>query len=374
MNTNKIMFITQMNPTSQIGGATVVMKNLLSALNSDTFIVCYLNYFKFFYRSGKKKSNYFRLISNYHPIHLMKFFSDDFVINHAVRRAEKLVKSKEIKLIVGIYPTYKSLLIAYRVAKKCNIKLIPYLHDIPSESLSHSNLKTAAIRLEKNIINYSYKILTISKGMSDYYNKEHNIDTFPLEHSYPEKISKTIISNRSEIVFWGGSIQPFNRQSFKRIINATHSANRTMEITNLQSSVGIGNDVKFVTNFYPKRSDYLSALKNMGVLTLAIDWHDESFIGKYELETIFPTRVIEYFASGAPILVHCPKNYFLAKFFEEHNCGMVIYERDNIQLTRAIEFLLSGDKKVEEMQRNALKIAKYFSIDRIASLFKSYTE
>ena len=127
-----------------------------------------------------------------------------------------------------------------------------------------------------------------------------------------------------------------------------------------------------VNNFYPERDDYINALTKKGVLTLAIDWPDESVVDEGELSTIFPTRIIEYLATGSPILAHCPKHYFLAKFIIEQNCGIVISDRNDKSLIDGFNILLSKSISVKDMQKNAIKAAKYFSLDKISNKLLEY--
>lgn len=369
-----ILFVTQMSPANQVGGATVVMANLISALATNNYTVCYFNYFKPLYFGEKKPKNFVRVIPNYHPVQLIKRINSGMGLQYEINKVKNIVEKKNIKLIIGVFPTFKSLYIANEVANKCRIKFMPYFHDILSESLVHTDLCEQALSLEKQIFSDNHKILTMSQGMTDHYHEKYNVTTFPLEHSYPEVIQKEIKRKRDKTIFWGGSIQNFNKKSFFRIIDGSVLSNIKMEVTNLQSAAGMGINVELVNNFYPQRKDYLKALTNKGVLTLAIDWSDESPLGSSELSTIFPTRVIEYFASGSPILVHCPEHYFLAKFFKEHKCGLIIDQRDTQQLSEGITFLMSDSDEVIQMQENALQIANYFSLERISKLFYSYVK
>ena len=366
------MFITQMNPANQVGGATVVIDNLTSAFDKKTFTICYLNYAKIFPAKEKKYENSFRLIPNYHIIHIASLINENYSLKFAVSRAKKIVKEKNIKCIIGVYPTYKSLKIAHEVANSCNLKFIPYLHDMISETLLHTKLKEKAISLEKKIFSGSYKVLVMSRGMKEYYKKKINIETYPLEHSFPEQSIEKINYERDSTIFWGGAIQTFNKNGFKRISNAAYQNDFELEVTNLQTAAGLVSKSKLVNNFYPERDDYINALTKKGVLTLAIDWPDESVVDEGELSTIFPTRIIEYLATGSPILAHCPKHYFLAKFIIEQNCGIVISDRNDKSLIDGFNILLSKSISVKDMQKNAIKAAKYFSLDKISNKLLEY--
>ena len=81
----------------------------------------------------------------------------------------------------------------------------------------------------------------------------------------------------------------------------------------------------------PPRARYRHyyAIASKAVLLLALDAPHESNVHRDELATIFPTKTPEYLASGRPVFAHCPSDYFLARFLNEHGCGAVVSEDDD---------------------------------------------
>ena len=90
---------------------------------------------------------------------------------------------------------------------------------------------------------------------------------------------------------------------------------------------------------------------------------------KDELSTIFPTKTPEYLATGNLIIVHCPENYFLAKFFRKHNCGIVISEQSDEAIEKVLRGILAGDNNYDEIRRNALRTASIFKSDALSKKF-----
>jgi glycosyltransferase involved in cell wall biosynthesis len=123
--------------------------------------------------------------------------------------------------------------------------------------------------------------------------------------------------------------------------------------------------------FYRQRADYLKAMQQQGVLILALNWPDETPQHEDELATIFPTKTPEYLATGRPIVVHCPEHYFLARFFRENRCGLVVTERSIEALVQAIRHLLEDPVAVSELRQSALTAARIFSADQIARRFQT---
>jgi len=215
----------------------------------------------------------------------------------------------------------------------------------------------------------------MSQGMADFYQQRYKITTQPLPHSYPEPLSGTLPEKAPlQQVFWGGGIYGINRNAVRRVSAALKQRGHTFVLSTtvpaklLTKWEILGEHVQL--KFYPKRADYLRALQQQSVLVLALDWPDESTVHRDELATIFPTKTPEYLASGCPILVHCPEDYFLARFIREHQCGIVVSERSKDALDDAFRALFQGGSQVEAMQRAALAAAHVFAPDAIAQRFQ----
>lgn len=66
-----------------------------------------------------------------------------------------------------------------------------------------------------------------------------------------------------------------------------------------------------------------------------------------------PSKVGEYLAARRPILVHAPPDSFIATYFREHECGLVVDEDNPRALARGIERLLSDSELRRTLSRKA---------------------
>ena len=359
---NKIIIFTQINPNAPVGGTSVVLKNLFSTIDSELYCYAYLGRFKLKPRIVfNRQPNLYRLIPNFHPIQIIGYLFPKLKTRYAVRKGVKLVKKLKPNCIIGLYPTIANLDVSVRVAEKTGVRYFPYLHDTVVEGLAHSQFSEKAINTQKKVFKIAHKIITMSEGMSNYYFQKYNLKTYPLEHTYPEKLTDIPNFNRNKKAFWGGEVYAINNNSFERVQIALKELNTLFTITSL-SALKIKNTSNVRTTFYPSRSEYINAVNFHGILVLALNWQDECKVHEAELSTIFPTKAVEYLASGGPILVHCPEHYFLAQFFNKHKCGIVVSDRNNDKLKSAIKKIKSNDKDIQEMQINALQIMKKFSL------------
>lgn len=365
-----VIFITQVNPYTPVGGVTVVMRNLLSGYDKTSYTIGYLGRFNFRVTvKGNEQRDTFRLIPNFHPVQLLSQIWPELKMRFAVRRGVNLVKRKKATSLVGLYPTLASIEVAERVASLTGIPFYPYLHDTIKEGLSSSVFAERAAEVQDRVFKSAKTIITMSEGMTDFYKSYYGIDSIPLEHSYPELISEEPNFERNKNGFWGGEVYSINNKCFERVQNALNELQTQFTVTSL-SKLTIKESPNVFQTFYPSRKEYIEAVSEHGILVLSVNWPDECEINEDELSTIFPTKTVEYLAMGGPILVHCPEHYFLSKFFKKYKCGIVVVSRDASTLKNAIQKLQSKDEEVQQMQRNALKAMEVFSLDRIQGRLK----
>ena len=369
-----VLIITQVNPYAAIGGVGIILRNLLSVFNTDSYTFAYLGRFDSRPRKRVKQSDCFRLIPNFHPVHFIDLLFKGAKQKYAIWRAVRLAKARKAQIVVGLYPTLSSLFVATEVAKRIKGRFYPYLHDTISEGLSHTPLAKAAVSVQEDAFAVAESVLIINKGMSDRYRDVYNLRKgLVLQMSFPERIATEPNFNRSRTAFWGGDVYDINKTSLSRVQEALLGRDTQLELTCLSKL-----DFKDYTNvnqiYYPSRQEYIRAVQRHGMMILSIDWPDESPVHEAELSTIWPTKAVEYLATGAPILVHCPEHYFLARFFREHQCAVVVSDRSIEALTEAIDLLQSGGTEVQRMQERALALTDFFSIARVSSLFRGYLQ
>ncbi|MCX6376754.1 MAG: hypothetical protein NTU88_12100 [Armatimonadetes bacterium] len=292
-------------------------------------------------------------------------------------KVKRLIKSLSPAVIVGVFPDLKFLSFARGAAKALRIPWLAYLHDTIVEVLRHTKYAGWTRDLQPKVFAEASSILVTGEGMKAFYKKKYRVDCLPIQIGYPEPIPEALPEDRDvrRQAFMGGSVYEVNARAVKRALTALEEVNcpfvlATMSTDETLARYGVtGECVR--KEFIRDRPEYLETLRRQGVLIVLMDWPDESEINGEELSTAFPTKAVEYLASGRPILVHCPENYFLAQFFLEHRCGLVVTERDHKALVDAVNRLLQGDDEVIEMRKAALAAAQLYSIDRLAPAFQS---
>ena len=71
------------------------------------------------------------------------------------------------------------------------------------------------------------------------------------------------------------------------------------------------------------------------------------------VRTAAPGKIGEYLAACRPILVHAPPDSFLASYFRDHQCGVVVDRSDPAELAVALESLLSDPALISRLRARA---------------------
>lgn len=289
----------------------------------------------------------------------------------AVRVTKRLAPS----LIMGVYPDMHMLRAAQAAAKGARIPFLAYFHDLLEEVYADTSQANAAYRLQSSVFQESASVLVIGQGMADHYRATTGFAARCLEHISPVWTEQKLESHTSlKTIFVGGTVYDVNHVAIQRLLDASRKVRLELILATGVGKIYLkrmglaGEGLTVVTFAQPDA--YRETLRHQGILAVGLNWPQESSTPEVELATAFPTKVIEYLFAGRPILVHCPGHYFLARFFRQHGCGLVVSERSSTALAEAAQGLL-GDPDIQaQICANALKVARIFSAERITGIFQ----
>lgn len=285
-----------------------------------------------------------------------------------------LIRKYRPDFIIAAYPQLSLFSAAVREADRNGIPYFAYLHDTVGEALSRGPLRDQAAEIQKLVFRTAAGIFVISDGMQELYARKYGLKTTVVRHIYPEEIFPPAdVSNGR--AFWSGAVYGINHRALARMTHACvregMSATFTGNTPEKDLSIFGFPTGSIHRHYYSQRSDYLSAVAQHSVLLLCLNWPDESTVHPDEMATIFPTKTPEYLASGVPVVVHCPDGYFLAAFFRENVCGLVISTRDDREITRQLSAFLADRSLQQEMAANARALKYLFEPELNAGNLKN---
>lgn len=362
------------------GGGSEVLRNLLNWLDPTEYVVATGGLPPDEVKTTPVAGARVHLLSWASPVHwkghqLTKMLQ----IPLAAIRAARLARRERCRAILGVYPDLQFMAVAYLAHRMTRLPLAAYLLDLFEEQGHGGYLGVLARWLQARVLRSARPLWTISQAMADHLRGTQSVPAEPLLHCYNEPIPEVPpvtgdFSKDGLALFFCGAVYDINAASLGRVVRVAG------RLAGARVNVFGPNPRKLLerydllaphvqTGFFSHRADLLAFMATQDVLLACLSWPDESWVGSKELSTIFSTKLPEYFAQGRPILVHCPDDYFLARFVREHDCAWVVSERSEDAIGRTIEQIWSDAGTRSRRCANALAAARLFAGDRVTLQF-----
>lgn len=357
-------------------GSAVVMRNLLSQFDPATFTV--LTYEVAAEHSARISSDWRVVKLRVRPpfTHRGERYWKDLIRPFVRAKVRRLISRLSPAAVLAVYPDLHMFSAASEAVQCQRTPWLAYLHDTLAEPYAGTKYERWANSVQQQMFASADGIFVTGRGMAEFFKSKYAIATKTLEIPLCEAIRNDLPDHPvgPAAAFMGGSVYGVNDKGIARLITAAkqcHLEFRLASVANWNALASSGiqrGSVELLR--YGDRREYLAALLQQSVLTVTLNWPEESNTPKDELATAFPTKAVEYLASGRPILVHCPEDYFLARFFRENDCGIVVSSRDTSSMEGAYKKILTGGPEIDRMRRNALQAARLFSIERLRKVLQ----
>lgn len=291
-----------------------------------------------------------------------------------------LAKKYRIDSIYTQWPDTHFVIAAYIVSKFIQKPLFFWLHSLWREREMVLPDKIMTHLFEKKVILYAKKVFVATEAAQHYYFIKYGIEAITLYHSVDfslfNKKPSIKSTNQSEkiILFAGGIYPPMNLDSLQRLMKAVEGIDsyklRIILCTQTEpvhlkewGLLGSHVDVKFVS-----RQELMELEADADILFLPLAFFSDMPL---EIQTVFPTKTLEYLISGTPILIHVPQGCYLAEYALAKNFGYVVDQPDVALLRDGIlrllkdhnlrSQLISGAEKAatERDSRSVVNILKY---------------
>jgi glycosyltransferase involved in cell wall biosynthesis len=119
---------------------------------------------------------------------------------------------------------------------------------------------------------------------------------------------------------------------------------------------------------FGSREDVMAAQAEADVMVLPLAFQSSNPV---EIETVFPTKLLEYFVSGRPILVHAPERSWASRDARANGWGDVVDVPDAAAVARAIDRLLADAKHAEALVAAARREARRRAAPEVVSLLRA---
>jgi len=385
----KFLIISSYAPPA-ISGAPLMMYNLLRYFPKGSFVIL-TSHFGIDNRVIKKgnwlKVKYFyfdtprlttvvqseetlfqklkKFIKKIKPLkYLAQLFFIFYLPRNIVRGGKEIIEKENIELLVGYSDYGPALLGTYLLHKITRKPYYLYFYDLYYQNNFPFAYKILARFLEPKLFKNAEKIFVMSEALQEYYQKKYKREIFVIQNSIQiPKVKPKPLPDHPEpykIVFTGTIYWP-QADAIKNLIKAVEELEGlkaqlwlyTPHTKEFLDNQGIFESEKIV--FAAGLPDEMPEIqKSADILFVPL-----GFRTKHPLliNTSSPGKTYEYLVSGKPILIHAPRDSYLAEYAKKHNFALVIDEEDIEKLKKAIIQLINNKNLVKELVNNAWQTA-----------------
>jgi glycosyltransferase involved in cell wall biosynthesis len=280
--------------------------------------------------------------------------------------------------ILAVFPYESSLLTGYWLHLLTGLPLLSYFCDLYREDVRIGWEAPLAAWLQPRVFRASRRLLVISEGMREYYRDRYGLDAVCVPVCINNPIPRPEPAgppSRPFIVGYSGNINTARLSSLRALVRAIGGDScYEMRYFTPQSPESLRTLGVWAPNatatFVKDEADLVRLLGQCDVLFLPLTFEvgDQS---QDQLATCFGTKSSEYLVGRKPILLHCPGDYFMARFYKRWDCGLVVDDPDTSALRSGLERLRMDAPLRDRLVRNALRAAHEFEGPRVASAVRS---
>ncbi len=277
------------------------------------------------------------------------------------------------KAVMVVYPDEAYLLAGYLVARLTRKPLYAYFHNTYLEKHRDSRL---ANWLQPRVFRYARHVFVMSEGMERLYHQNYpDLSCSPLVHTFHDPVPAFEPPPLHDPVrlCLSGTINPASEDAATRLAQMVHERDGVKMTLFTGTPPVTVERVGFVgpnvTVGKVSRDELLDRIRESDILLLPHGF--SSRWAQEEIQTIFPTKVIEYLLSGRPILAHLPADCFLAEFLRRHECALIVGDPSVEALHQSLDRLIKDADLRAELVRKALKAVEQFQAPAVAGRLRA---
>jgi len=284
---------------------------------------------------------------------------------NVVRRGKKIIKEEKIELLLGYSDHGPALLSVYLLHKLTQKPFCLHFYDLYYRNNFPWFFTVVAYFMEPRLFRCAERISVMSEALAEYYQNKYHRDVTVLHNAIPLDSSRCpepvrVHPEPYKIVYTGtvgwpqvgairnlvAAVQSFSSPEVALYLYTPHER-QFLESQGIFES----NRVVFARGL-PHEMPAIQASADILFVGL-------SFNTRYPLliNTSSPGKTCEYMISRRPILIHAPKESYIAKYARQHGFACVVDENDREALKQEIMKLISYKDTVSRIVSNAWKTA-----------------
>lgn len=308
------------------------------------------------------------------PPNLVKRFDPEgkLLARRVATTAERLLGESPPQAVLTVFPRHLFLRCGLAYAKKKGCPFVPYFMDTCADAARHPRARRAATALERRVFERASWIYALSEPLADHFRSKYpTADVRVLPHAVPaprraDPQSPTqdalgTAPDRPRIVFTGQIhqtcldaihllIEAIERMSTPRplLVLSTPDPAHRLAAMNIRET----ENVRLV--FLPDAASVAALQGSADILFNPVAFHCPA---EAQLETLFPTKTVEYLRAGAPVLVLGPQKAAFVRYAANKGFATVVDRPDVEVIARTIGDMLQHPEKHRHQRAVSAEIA-----------------
>jgi glycosyltransferase involved in cell wall biosynthesis len=245
---------------------------------------------------------------------------------------------------------------AYLAARRVGVRFIPYYFDHWSQQAAFApRLQRLVKLLEPSILRRASAVIVPNEFLARDLQMHRSVRTAIVRNACDiprPPLARTGEGLAPASIVYTGAVYAANHDAFRNLVDVLDSGglDAALNIYTAQSAdeiadAGIRGPVSVHPHIPLTEISSVQARADILFLPLAFNSPFPALI-----RSSSPAKMGEYLAAGRPILVHAPYDSFVAHYFDQHGCGLVVGELERAPLAEAVRKLLEDDDLRERVR------------------------
>lgn len=307
------------------------------------------------------------------------------------REITRIIRREKCKAIVACTGDFYDLPASYLASRWARIPFYPYIFDYYSQQWTEQKSRRIAERFEPIMMKGAAGIIVPNEFMRDELRQRYNVEATVIRNccdlSVYESSTGELVSDAHDAletrngdgpadlsadevkIVYTGALSEAQIEVFRNLMRALELLDRpsvklhlyTAQSPSTLAERGIDGPIVFHEHVTAFEIPKIQRKADVLFLPLAFDSPYPAVI-----KTSAPGKIADYLAAGRPILVNAPTDSFVAWYFREHSCGLVVDENDPAKLAEGLEQILVDRELRLNLRTRAMKLARSEFSDEVS--------
>ena len=294
-----------------------------------------------------------------------------WVLMARVRQLKKIIRTEQCGTVIACTGDLLDPPAAFIASKDLGLPFVLYTFDYYSFQGTGPVLSSFVNSFESDLVQKAVHVIVPNECMYKEYKERYGVssvvihnplDLSEYENMVPYRKGRNAESPGGKKILYTGAIYDAHYGAFRTLLKALSLSGRcdiTVHLYTPQSlhhmrENGITGPLVVVHKAQSAAS--MPAIQHdADILFLPLSFDNDL---REMVKTSAPAKIGEYLASKKPVLVHAPRDSFVAWYFKKYRCGLVVDDDSPEILAQAIHRLLTDENFCQEITQNAYERVK----------------